>query len=110
MDNVIVAALGGTAGLGAYALAFTIANLVPNFLGDTIVRVHLPLVAAVRDSRDALAAGVRRALYAVVAALAPTALGLGLFRPDARGRRFRPGDRKNVVQGKRGDLGGRRFI
>ncbi len=80
-DTVAAGRTGGRAALGVYALAFTVANLVPNFLGDALARVAFPVFAASRDSAARLAEGVRTALHIAAVAILPTAALLALVGP-----------------------------
>jgi PST family polysaccharide transporter len=83
LDTVVIGAAAGAHVLGAYALAFVVANLVPTFLSFTLNRVTVPLYAAVRDSRARLQEAWATAVHFCAVVMMPTSLGLLFVAPNA---------------------------
>jgi PST family polysaccharide transporter len=54
LDTISVGAIAGASALGAYTLAFTLANLIPTFLSLTVGKVFFPLIIAAREERTQL--------------------------------------------------------
>jgi PST family polysaccharide transporter len=83
LDTLLIASVGSVEEVGAYALAFTIANLVPTFVGFTLNPVALPVFAAVRDVPDTLRRAFAAALHLVAVAMFPTTAVLLFIAPEA---------------------------
>lgn len=91
-DNIAIGRWFGAAALGAYALAFTVANLVPTFLTATLGTVFFPLYARVREDPSTLKNAFQSALHYVALVIVPAAVALASVAPaafvDAFGRRW----------------------
>ena len=83
LDTVLIGTLGSAEDLGAYALAFTVASLLPTFLSFTLHRVTMPLYAAVRDSRERLQEAFATAIHFVTIVVLPAAVAFVLLAPEA---------------------------
>jgi polysaccharide transporter, PST family len=83
LDTILIGALGSATDLGAYALAFTVASVLPTFLSFTLHRVTTPLYAAVRDSRARLQEAFATALHFVAVVVLPAAAAFVLVAPEA---------------------------
>ncbi len=83
LDTVVIGRVGGAAALGAYALAFTVANLVPTFLSSTLARVSMPMYATVRAQRERLQEAFAAAMHFLAAIMAPVSLALAFVVPGA---------------------------
>lgn len=83
VDNVLVGSLTGAAALGAYALAYTIANVVPTFLTMTIGKVMFALYSAVRTDRAFLCRSLGGAVHLAGAVILPVTVVLATFAPAA---------------------------
>jgi O-antigen/teichoic acid export membrane protein len=80
-DNVAVGGLVGAEALGAYALAYTVTNLVPTFLTQTLTKVFFPVYASIRDDYDRLRAAHEGALHYLAMIMLPTTAALILMVP-----------------------------
>jgi O-antigen/teichoic acid export membrane protein len=67
-DNLLVARIAGTAALGAYALAFRLANAATLFLITPLWRVFLPVFARLQNEPGQFTKSVERSLSASAAA------------------------------------------
>jgi PST family polysaccharide transporter/lipopolysaccharide exporter len=88
LDTVAAGVLGGARDLGAYALAFTIANIAPTFLTQTTGRVFFPLYAAVRADEGRLRESFALSLHVLSLVMLPVTAGLVLVAPDLLVRVF----------------------
>ena len=81
LDTVAVGLAFGATALGVYALAFTLCNFVPTFLGESLVRVFFPVFAAKRDSDGALHETFLASLHVLAGIMLPTSVVLLAFGP-----------------------------
>jgi O-antigen/teichoic acid export membrane protein len=81
--GVSVGSLAGADALGAYALAFTLVNVVPTFLGQTLGKVFFPLYASVRHSNERLMAAYDNAGHFTGVVMFPVTGLLLTVGPDA---------------------------
>lgn len=88
VDNVLVAVLAGATALGAYALAYTITNVVPTFLTMTLGKVTFPLYASIRGDQEALRRAFAGAIHSCAGVMLPTTVALVSFAPEALNETF----------------------
>lgn len=83
LDTFAVGLLAGAGALGAYALSYTVTNIVPTFMTQTTGRVFFPIYAAVRERHDALVEAYSVALHYLAVVMLPTTAALALLGPEA---------------------------
>jgi O-antigen/teichoic acid export membrane protein len=81
LDTLFVGKWAGAQALGAYALAYAVANAVPTFISATLGRVLFPAYVALRTDVVRLSGAVNQGLYAASLALFPTSVILFLLGP-----------------------------
>mgnify|MGYP001175357942 CR=1 FL=1 len=82
-DTLAVGMIAGAEALGAYALAYSVAALVPTFLALSLGKVFFPIFADVRDDDAALRAAFGDALHALALLALPATAALALVAPGA---------------------------
>lgn len=83
LDTISVGRISGAAALGAYALAFTVTNVMPTFLSLTLGKVFFPIYAAVRGSAEAVREAYADAAHYLSLVMVPATLGFVVVAPDA---------------------------
>ena len=81
-DNAAIGWLVGAGPLGAYTLAYTVTNLVPTFLTQTLTKVFFPVYASIRGDVDALRQAHAAALHYLGVIMLPTTAALVAVVPS----------------------------
>lgn len=82
LDNLALGTVSATA-LGAYALAYSVTNIVPTFLTQTVSKVAFPAYARLRSNDAALRHEFAVTFQVIAIVVLPATAALMLFAPDA---------------------------
>ena len=82
-DNIVIGRWAGAAALGAYALAFSVANLAPTFLAATLGKVFFPLYTSLRRDAARLHKAYQGSLHYVTVLMLPISVALATVVPPA---------------------------